>query len=188
MAELAQHDTPAPDAPSLQQQQQHQEDEDYTYESGDEDQSCVPCGPPDPSSGMAICGTCGVRVPLRTLDLHTAYCEKNNCRCDVCGKVMRKVDLPKHRLETHAKVSCECGLVLEVSKMAAHHAPGGGCRYRTTAMCQYCDLPYSLLEMEEHQRFCGSRTDICNNCGSRVLLRDWASHVLSGCAAETTRC
>ena len=40
--------------------------------------------------------------------------------------------------------------------------------------------------MEDHQTFCGSRTDICNSCGARVLLQDWAAHVLAECAQSTT--
>ena len=39
-------------------------------------------------------------------------------------------------------------------------------------------MPYSSLE--EHESYCGSRTELCPTCDVRVMYRHWPLHVESG--------
>lgn len=37
--------------------------------------------------------------------------------------------------------------------------------------CKYCDLELPKLELEEHENYCGSRTDKCLECGELVMYK-----------------
>ena len=48
-------------------------------------------------------------------------------------------------------------------------------------LCQYCELDIRRADFEEHVEGCGSRTDVCELCNRRVMLRDMADHKLDNC-------
>lgn len=37
--------------------------------------------------------------------------------------------------------------------------------------CTYCDLELPKSELENHENYCGSRTDKCNECGELVMFK-----------------
>ncbi|KRT83130.1 hypothetical protein AMK59_4087, partial [Oryctes borbonicus] len=37
--------------------------------------------------------------------------------------------------------------------------------------CQYCDLELPKLQLQEHENYCGARTDKCNICGEIVMFK-----------------
>lgn len=37
--------------------------------------------------------------------------------------------------------------------------------------CKFCDLELPKLDLEEHENYCGSRTDKCNVCGELVMFK-----------------
>lgn len=37
--------------------------------------------------------------------------------------------------------------------------------------CKYCDLELPKLDLEEHENYCGARTDKCNVCGEIVMFK-----------------
>lgn len=37
--------------------------------------------------------------------------------------------------------------------------------------CKYCDLELPKLDLEEHENYCGSRTDKCLECGELVMFK-----------------
>lgn len=43
--------------------------------------------------------------------------------------------------------------------------------------CKYCDLDLPKLELEEHENYCGSRTDKCLECGELVMFKDKQAHM-----------
>lgn len=43
--------------------------------------------------------------------------------------------------------------------------------------CKYCDLELPKLELEEHENYCGSRTDKCLECGELVMYKDKQVHM-----------
>lgn len=45
--------------------------------------------------------------------------------------------------------------------------------------CLFCKLELPWKELSQHQLICGSRTELCGDCGRYVTLRDQAVHELS---------
>lgn len=43
--------------------------------------------------------------------------------------------------------------------------------------CKYCELELPKLDLEEHENYCGTRTDKCLECGELVMFRDKQSHM-----------
>lgn len=46
--------------------------------------------------GYQECTNCGSWIPERTMMLHSNFCHRNNAKCNKCGLVMKKEDLPNH--------------------------------------------------------------------------------------------
>ena len=40
---------------------------------------------------MRACEHCGEQVPVAQATLHDAFCRRNNVRCQVCSRAIRKV-------------------------------------------------------------------------------------------------
>jgi len=47
--------------------------------------------------------------------------------------------------------------------------------------CKYCELDITRDQYEEHTEGCGSRTDFCELCNQRVMLRDMEEHLVNKC-------
>ena len=47
--------------------------------------------------------------------------------------------------------------------------------------CQYCEITLPASDMEEHKESCGSRTEECDNCKRRILVKDLENHLAAGC-------
>lgn len=43
--------------------------------------------------------------------------------------------------------------------------------------CKYCELELPKLDLEEHENYCGSRTDKCLECGEFVMFKYKQLHV-----------
>jgi len=48
------------------------------------------------ADGYQECTNCGSWIPERTMILHSNFCHRNNAKCDKCGLIMKKEDLPEH--------------------------------------------------------------------------------------------
>ena len=44
------------------------------------------------------------------------------------------------------------------------------------SICQFCKLEFPNRQLQEHEDYCGSRTEQCEECGDFVMLRDWEKH------------
>ena len=42
--------------------------------------------------------------------------------------------------------------------------------------CQYCHLDCKAGELQQHEGYCGSRTEKCPDCSDFVMLKDWEAH------------
>jgi hypothetical protein len=61
----------------------------------------------NPPPDSELCTNCQTWIPSRTIAMHRAFCERNNVRCDKCGRVMKKEDATTH---WHCSVY-DCGKV-----------------------------------------------------------------------------
>lgn len=43
--------------------------------------------------------------------------------------------------------------------------------------CKYCELDLAFEDLAEHDATCGSRTDLCKDCGKRLQLRHMEKHL-----------
>ena len=43
-------------------------------------------------------------------------------------------------------------------------------------ICKFCHLDQAFKTIEEHEDYCGSRTEKCDQCGDFVKLKDWEKH------------
>ena len=48
--------------------------------------------------------------------------------------------------------------------------------------CKYCELDITRDEYTDHTESCGSRTDFCELCNQRVMLRNMQEHLENKCA------
>ena len=44
---------------------------------------------------------------------------------------------------------------------------------------QYCATHVAMAELTEHENYCGSRTDKCEQCGEFVMLKNFELHISS---------
>ena len=47
--------------------------------------------------------------------------------------------------------------------------------------CPFCQLPFKKRAYDEHKEGCGSRTDVCELCNQRVMLREMEAHKARNC-------
>lgn len=43
-------------------------------------------------------------------------------------------------------------------------------------LCQFCDIQLAFNKLQEHELYCGARTEPCGRCGRNVLLRELKEH------------
>ena len=48
-------------------------------------------------------------------------------------------------------------------------------------LCKYCELEVKAADYDSHVDACGSRTDFCDKCNCRVMLKDMEEHKLAKC-------
>ncbi|KAF0448085.1 UFD1-domain-containing protein [Gigaspora margarita] len=155
------------------------------------------------SPGYAKCDNCGSWIPERTIALHSNFCQRNNIKCNLCGKVMLKgeeqkhwhctycnkfgdyLEKEKHILIFHTSRPCSCGFEAESLPGLAQHK-------RTTCpekliTCRFCynlvkqgspsTNQHDLLEgLTAHESYCGGRTTTCVKCHQPVVLKNIATH------------
>ncbi len=127
---------------------------------------------------IVFCKNCHNDIPKESWNLHEASCERHRYYCETCRKVFLKNEYDKHTQEYHRMISCECGVEIEIRKLEEHKEKY--CQERLVT-CVYCEYSVSFRELSEHENDCGSRTEPCESCGKRVMLRYYSTHV---CDAE----
>lgn len=153
------------------------------------------------------CGNCKHYIPSRSIDLHEAYCRRNNvaCQyagcgvilraedaknhvhCNKCGKAFQQAEMEKHMKVFHEPLQCPCGVVLEKEEMVQHQSSDCPMRMIT---CRFCgdivqagsspmDMRDRLRGLSEHESVCGSRTAPCDSCGRAVMLKEMDIHQIA---------
>ncbi|KAF9162765.1 hypothetical protein DFQ26_003254 [Actinomortierella ambigua] len=154
--------------------------------------------------GYAPCQNCGAWIPERTMMLHSNFCERNNTRCDKCGKVMKNDKVAEHFHCDHCSMAghirekhkhmeiyhgwyqCACGSyeIASLPELAHHRRTTCSERYIT---CRYCHTivqqgpPASntrdrIRGLGAHESYCGDRTIECARCKAKVSLKDVQVH------------
>ncbi|KAG0302111.1 hypothetical protein BGZ97_002490 [Linnemannia gamsii] len=154
--------------------------------------------------GYQECTNCGAWIPERTMMLHSNFCHRNNAKCNKCGLVMKKEDLPNHfhcdHCDKHGDVlekkkhmeifhgwyqcSCESFESPALPELAKHRRTTCSERF---IICRYCHTlvqqggPTSnardrMRGLHSHESYCGDRTIQCQKCSQMVSLKDVQVH------------
>ncbi|KAL6105012.1 xaf1 [Pungitius sinensis] len=120
------------------------------------------------------CGTCHKDVAEANFSLHETHCRRFLCLCPVCKEPVPREQLDRHQEEQHAEVRCsKCHLKMERRHLADHQADT--CAQRLQSCC-FCELELPLKHLDQHRVACGSRTELCADCGRYVTLRERPGH------------
>ena len=60
------------------------------------------------------------------------------------------------------------------------------CRERKE-ICQFCRIDKPYKEMAEHEEYCGSRTEPCDDCGRYVMMKDALTHQCDSARSRSCR-
>lgn len=44
------------------------------------------------------------------------------------------------------------------------------------AVCQHCDIQLPFNKLQDHESYCGARTEICSGCGLNIMVKDLKEH------------
>ncbi|XP_073654588.1 XIAP-associated factor 1 isoform X10 [Tursiops truncatus] len=83
---------------------------------------------------------------------------------ELVGCAACQQSLPKHLLEIHEAKECQ----------------------EHPVECQFCELAVRLNKVDIHEHPCGRRTEVCPDCGQRIVLHMLARH-RDECCGEQTR-
>ncbi|CAG8475350.1 7728_t:CDS:2, partial [Scutellospora calospora] len=155
------------------------------------------------SPGYIKCDNCESWIPERTIALHSSFCLRNNIKCILCGKVMKKGEEQKH---WHCEYCNKSGDFSEKEKhqFVFHTIRQCSCRFETESLpelaqhkrttcpeklitCRFClnlvkqgdpsTNQHDLLEgLTAHESYCGGRTTTCLKCHQPVILKNVATH------------
>ncbi|MEQ2280641.1 hypothetical protein AMECASPLE_022001 [Ameca splendens] len=128
------------------------------------------------------CGACHKEVAEVNFALHETHCKRFLSLCPDCGETVPSDQLSQHREEQHTQVKCsKCNKKMERCHLVDHEAEE--CPERLQ-MCQFCELEVAWKQLQEHSVVCGSRTELCRDCGRYVKLSDQPAHSSTCSAAD----
>ncbi|XP_045503157.1 TRAF-type zinc finger domain-containing protein 1-like isoform X2 [Colias croceus] len=115
------------------------------------------------------CENCKRDIPADNFTIHSIHCARNIRMCPVCKEPFPHAELQEHHEKMHKLLPCKqcgesvCGTDLEdhIRDSCAH----------TMQTCKYCTLDLRRGELPAHERYCGARTEQCEQCGEWVMMR-----------------
>ncbi|NWW29496.1 TRAD1 protein, partial [Panurus biarmicus] len=112
-------------------------------------------------------------IPAVNFIIHEIHCRRNIEICPYCSDSIPKSEMKKHIESEHVQVTCKCRMKMENSLLKDHEA--SSCPLRPV-LCQFCDIQLAFNKLQEHELYCGARTEPCARCGRHVLLRELKEH------------
>ncbi|KAF4518800.1 hypothetical protein B566_EDAN005423 [Ephemera danica] len=124
---------------------------------------------------MEICSNCKREIPSLNYVMHSVHCHRNIAVCPQCKEPVPHSEMAQHRETQHGSNPCKaCGELVENSQLTKHESET--CSKRRVA-CIYCELDLVAAERAEHENYCGSRTEKCEECGEFVMLKYQTLHI-----------
>ncbi|EEA08489.1 uncharacterized protein CMU_003190 [Cryptosporidium muris RN66] len=107
---------------------------------------------------MINCTNCNRLIPNESLTTHSLHCQRLYSKCEICGIIMKKVELKQH---IHCNI-CNLGIKKELQD---HHIK----LYHTTIECGLCNESIAPVNIKLHQlETCSKRIILCRFCGNHV--------------------
>uniref|UniRef100_A0A8C5J3T8 TRAF-type zinc finger domain-containing protein 1 n=1 Tax=Junco hyemalis TaxID=40217 RepID=A0A8C5J3T8_JUNHY len=126
-----------------------------------------------PAAESRLCGNCKKDIPAVNFIIHEIHCRRNIEMCPYCSDSIPKSEMKNHIESEHVQVTCKCRMKMESSLLKDHEA--SSCPLRPV-LCQFCDIQLAFNKLQEHELYCGARTEPCGRCGRHVLLRELPEH------------
>ncbi|XP_039580289.1 TRAF-type zinc finger domain-containing protein 1 isoform X3 [Passer montanus] len=126
-----------------------------------------------PAAESRLCGNCKKDIPAVNFIIHEIHCRRNIDICPYCSDSIPKSEMKNHIESEHVQVTCKCRMKMESSLLKDHEA--SSCPLRPV-LCQFCDIQLAFNKLQEHELYCGARTEPCGRCGRHVLLRELQEH------------
>ncbi|XP_066055544.1 TRAF-type zinc finger domain-containing protein 1 isoform X2 [Chamaea fasciata] len=126
-----------------------------------------------PAAEARLCGNCKKDIPAVNFIIHEIHCRRNIEICPYCSDSIPKSEMKNHIESEHVQVTCKCRMKMESSLLKDHEE--SSCPLRPV-LCQFCDIQLAFNKLQEHELFCGARTEPCGRCGRHVLLRELKEH------------
>nr|XP_021400338.1 TRAF-type zinc finger domain-containing protein 1 isoform X2 [Lonchura striata domestica] len=124
-----------------------------------------------PAAESRLCGNCKKDIPAVNFIIHEIHCRRNIEICPYCSDSIPKSEMKNHIDSEH--VTCKCRMKMESSLLKDHEA--SSCPLRPV-LCQFCDIQLAFKKLQEHELYCGARTEPCGRCGRNVLRRELPEH------------
>ncbi|KAM6120086.1 TRAF-type zinc finger domain-containing protein 1 [Phoenicopterus ruber ruber] len=120
-----------------------------------------------------LCGNCKKDIPAANFIIHEIHCSRNIEVCRYCSESIPKSEMKDHIESEHVQVTCKCRMKIENSLLKDHEA--SVCPLRP-AVCQYCDIQLAFSKLQDHEIYCGARTETCGGCGRNIMVKDLKEH------------
>ncbi|XP_013879139.1 XIAP-associated factor 1 [Austrofundulus limnaeus] len=139
----------------------------------------------DDKEATQTCMKCHKEVAEANFALHETHCNRFLCLCPDCNESVPRDQLSQHREEQHTQVRCsKCNKKMERCHLMDHESEE--CVERLHK-CPFCELEVPWKELQEHSLVCGSRTELCRDCGRYVQLRDQPDHSCTRSAPDDSQ-
>ncbi|KAK7793189.1 hypothetical protein R5R35_012833 [Gryllus longicercus] len=118
---------------------------------------------------VKFCSNCKHEVPSGNFMMHHIHCQRKLAFCQKCDEPIPHSEFAAHNSNFHVIVSCpDCGQQMEKINVAEHQI--SDCSHRSIC-CAFCHIEVEAFELLEHENYCGSRTERCEECGEFVMLK-----------------
>ncbi|NXW39918.1 TRAD1 protein, partial [Nyctiprogne leucopyga] len=112
-------------------------------------------------------------IPVANFIMHEIHCSRNLEVCRCCGESIPKSEMRNHTESEHVQVTCKCQMKIEKNLLKDHEV--SACPLRP-ALCQYCDIQLAFNKLQDHEAYCGARTERCGGCGRNIMVKDLKEH------------
>lgn len=133
---------------------------------------------------ITLCKKCDEPVPKKDLPNHV--CETEETKAEQLQPPPEVQAAPKPQPRSNKKEINSSALSGTRPKVQSVPAPSS-VRVQDMAkppkevvipdkICQYCKLEFTQKQLDEHEDYCGSRTEQCPECSDFVMLKEWEKH------------
>ncbi|KAM3825952.1 TRAF-type zinc finger domain-containing protein 1 isoform 1-T2 [Vipera latastei] len=124
-------------------------------------------------SETQLCNNCQKDIPLANYTIHEIHCSRNIGICPICKESFPKAEMRTHREQEHAQIICKCSMRMDRGLLQDHVALE--CPLRPVA-CRHCDIELAFCKLQDHEDYCGARTERCSRCNRNIMLRELKTH------------
>ncbi|XP_070619421.1 TRAF-type zinc finger domain-containing protein 1 [Erythrolamprus reginae] len=124
-------------------------------------------------SETQLCNNCRKEIPVANFTIHEIHCSRNIGVCPLCKESFPKAEMRAHQEQEHAQIVCKCSMRMDRGLLEDHRA--FECPLRPV-VCQHCDIELAFCKLQDHEDYCGARTERCGRCNRNVMLRELKMH------------